>query len=72
MFALIWKSSSRNEGVGDLDTTVKGETSHAIVECRQCDKPNLFNCHLLHGYLPNKCQLICAARYEMELKMEME
>jgi len=43
-------------------------TSFPTMNCEHCDRPNLFNCHLVHGHLTSKCQARCLALYELELK----
>lgn len=54
-------------GMGS-DTRVKGRTSFENMDCRHCERPNLFNCHMIHGFLSSKCQALALAFYEKELE----
>ena len=43
------------KGLGCSDTLVKYRMPIPNMECTYCDKPNLFNCHAIHGRLTKEC-----------------
>jgi hypothetical protein len=43
------------KGLGGLDTLVKYSMSFGSMGCVHCEKPNLFNCHAIHGRLTPEC-----------------
>ena len=69
---LIWNFPLEMKGLGCSDTSVKYRMPMRIMDCRDCDRPNLFNCHIVHGYLSRKCQARSLALYELELKEKWE
>jgi len=56
------------KGLGCRDTLVKYRMPMRIMNCKHCDRPNLFNCHIVHGHLTRECQARSLALYELELK----
>ena len=58
------------KGLGCSDTFLKYSMPIRAMNCGHCSddgKPNLFNCHLIHGYLPGACQRLVLALYEKEM-----
>lgn len=64
---MILKSRVEMKGLGSFPTSVKYSMPFPNMECDHCDKPNLFNCHLIHGHLTSECQRRSLALYELEL-----
>ena len=52
------------KGLGSQDTSVKYGTPFAVMECDHCEKPNLFECHRIHGRLTARCLEIAQIRFE--------
>ena len=43
------------KGMGGSDTSVKYRMPFRIMGCRHCDKPNLFDCYVIHGRITREC-----------------
>ena len=56
------------KGLGCQDTSVKYGMPFPTMNCEHCERPNLFNCHIIHGHLSRECQRRSLALYELELE----
>jgi len=43
------------KGLGCRDTSVKYGMPFGSMGCEHCTKPNLFDCHAIHGHLTPEC-----------------
>ena len=60
----FWFFPVEMKGLGSQDTLVKYSTSFGSMGCNYCDKPNLFNCHAIHGRLTRECLEIAQRQLE--------